>query len=69
MADSALLKSLIENHATYTGSERAKAILADWNGWLPKFTRVMPGEYRRALGELAAKRNVDANPAKQLAAA
>jgi glutamate synthase domain-containing protein 2/glutamate synthase domain-containing protein 3 len=56
MADTMLLRSLIENHARHTGSERAKTILANWNVWLPKFIKVMPTEYRRALGELAAKK-------------
>ena len=34
------------------GSARAKAILADWDSYLPKFKKVMPIEYRRALSEL-----------------
>jgi glutamate synthase domain-containing protein 3 len=49
--------SLIERHARYTGSERAKTILANWAVWLPKFVKVMPTEYRRALKELAAKKS------------
>ncbi|MBS0369257.1 MAG: glutamate synthase subunit alpha [Proteobacteria bacterium] len=55
MADEALLKMLIERHATYTGSERAKAILADWAAYRCKFVKVMPHEYRRALAEMAAQ--------------
>ncbi|WP_079434406.1 glutamate synthase-related protein [Zoogloea sp. LCSB751] len=55
MADEALLKLLIERHATYTGSERAKAILADWAAYRCKFVKVMPHEYRRALAEMAAQ--------------
>ena len=39
-------------HAKLTGSERAKAILADWHAYLPKFKKVMPVEYRRAISEL-----------------
>jgi glutamate synthase (NADPH/NADH) large chain len=54
MADEALLKMLIERHATYTGSERAKTILADW-AYRGKFVKVMPHEYRRALAEMAAQ--------------
>jgi glutamate synthase (NADPH) large chain len=57
MADTMLLRSLIENHAKLTGSERAKTILANWSVWLPKFIKVMPTEYRRALGELAQKKS------------
>jgi len=52
-ADEALLKSMIENHASYTGSTRAKAILADWSKERAKFIKVMPHEYKRALTELA----------------
>ena len=69
MADTALLKSLIENHANFTGSNRAKTILANWSMWLPKFIKVMPTEYRRALGEAAAKKVAVAKTAKQRAAA
>ena len=69
IADTALLRSLIENHAKYTGSERAKTILANWSMWLPKFIKVMPTEYRRALGELAVKKANAAIAAKQRAAA
>ncbi len=55
LADTVLLKSLIENHARHTGSARAQEILADWSRWLPRFVKVMPNEYRRALTELAAQ--------------
>ncbi len=55
MADEALLKMLVERHANYTGSERAKAILADWPTYRAKFVKVMPHEYRRALAEMAAQ--------------
>ena len=33
----------------------AKAILDDWDNYLPKFVKVMPVEYRRALREMQAK--------------
>ncbi len=55
MSDAALLKSLIENHAKYTGSQRALDILANWPKWSKLFVKVMPVEYRRALKELAEK--------------
>ena len=51
--DEITLKTLIENHANYTGSERAKAMLADWANYRAKFVKVMPNEYKRALIELA----------------
>ena len=47
--DVARLRELIERHARYTNSTKAKAILADWAGWLPKFRKVMPVEYAKAL--------------------
>ncbi len=52
--DEVTLKSLIENHANYTGSTRAKDMLADWANYRTKFVKVMPIEYKRALTELAA---------------
>ncbi len=53
--DEAVLKRFIENHARYTGSTRAQQILADWETARGRFIKVFPNEYRRALGELAAK--------------
>jgi len=50
--DAERLYKLLENHARYTNSAKAKTILADWDNWLPKFVKVMPSEYRRALKEL-----------------
>jgi glutamate synthase (NADPH) large chain len=55
------LHILITRHAKLAGSKRAAEILADWKTWLPKFRKVMPVEYRRALKELKAK-NADAEP-------
>jgi glutamate synthase (NADPH/NADH) large chain len=54
------LHLLITRHAKLTGSKRAAEILADWKAWAPKFRKVMPVEYRRALLEL--KANADAEP-------
>jgi glutamate synthase (NADPH/NADH) large chain len=53
--DAKRLRHLISNHARYTGSKRAAEILADWQIYLPKFRKVMPVEYRRALAELKAQ--------------
>jgi glutamate synthase (NADPH/NADH) large chain len=54
------LHVLITRHAKLTGSKTAAEILADWKAWLPKFRKVMPVEYRRALKEM--KANADAEP-------
>ncbi len=50
--DAERLHQLIENQARYTGSTRAKMILDDWDTYLPKFVKVMPVEFRRALQEV-----------------
>ena len=55
LADEAHVRRLLERHARYTGSARAKQILERWNEYRAKFVKVFPHEYRRALGELAAK--------------
>jgi glutamate synthase domain-containing protein 2/glutamate synthase domain-containing protein 3 len=44
------LRSLIEKHFDHTGSPRAKWILENWSGMLPKFVKVFPHEYKRVLG-------------------
>ncbi len=57
--DEERLRQLIENHLHYTGSARAKLILDDWAAYLPKFVKVMPVEYRRALEEMARQQLAD----------
>jgi glutamate synthase (NADPH/NADH) large chain len=54
-ADELALREQIEKHLRYTHSPRAKHILDNWAVYLPKFTKVMPTEYRRALQEMAAQ--------------
>jgi glutamate synthase (NADPH/NADH) large chain len=53
--DAERLHQLVTNHARATGSARARRILENWDERLPKFRKVMPVEYRRALAELAAQ--------------
>ncbi len=52
--DAHRLHHLIAQHARFTGSAVAAKILGSWNNWYPKFRKVMPVEYRRALNELNA---------------
>jgi glutamate synthase (NADPH) large chain len=52
--DEAILKARIEAHHQWTGSLRARHILAQWATARAKFVKVFPKEYRRALGEQAA---------------
>jgi len=50
--DEERLYQLISNHVHYTGSTRGKEILDNWATFRPKFRKVMPVEYRRALQEM-----------------
>ena len=47
----AALRSLIEDHRHYTGSEVADRVLHDFHHLLPLFVRVMPLDYKRVLDE------------------
>jgi glutamate synthase (NADPH/NADH) large chain len=62
--DDATLKGLIQRHLLYTGSERARRVLENWAAYLPKFVKVMPLEYRRALGEMLREQTLHDAPAK-----
>jgi glutamate synthase (NADPH/NADH) large chain len=53
--DAIRLRQLIQNHLHYTASTVAKRILDDWDAYLPKFVKVMPLDYRRALEEMQAQ--------------
>ena len=50
--DEERLYQLISNHMHFTGSARAKEILDNWETYRPKFVKIMPVEYRRALREM-----------------
>jgi glutamate synthase (NADPH/NADH) large chain len=62
--DAERLHTLIARHAHYTNSRRAQAILKDFAAYLPKFKKVMPVEYRRALSELAKARETNLEAAE-----
>ena len=47
--DIAELKTMIERHAKYTGSQVAERILSSWNAMVSKFVKVMPKDYKRVL--------------------
>jgi glutamate synthase (ferredoxin) len=47
-----LVWKLIQRHQTYTQSERAAKIVADWKSFVPKFVKVLPNDYARVLAEL-----------------
>jgi glutamate synthase (NADPH/NADH) large chain len=49
--DRALVSRLVENHAEYTDSERARELLADWEAELDDFTKVMPDAYAEVIAD------------------
>jgi glutamate synthase (NADPH/NADH) large chain len=53
-ADEVILKEMVERHARLTHSRRAREILEKWTDYRPRFVKIFPKEYRRALSELAA---------------
>ena len=59
--DAERLRQLIQNHVHYTVSSRAQNILDNWDDYLPKFVKVMPVEYRRALQELQVEQTGEMN--------
>ncbi|CAN5475275.1 glutamate synthase large subunit [soil metagenome] len=50
--DAERIWELLGRHLKYTGSARARLLIDNWPEYLPKFVKVMPVEYRRALLEL-----------------
>jgi len=50
--DEVILRSLIEQHVTHTGSSRARHLLDDWVHSREKFVKVFPSEYKRVLAEM-----------------
>ncbi|TAM99913.1 MAG: glutamate synthase subunit alpha [Rhodanobacteraceae bacterium] len=64
--DEAILRQLLEAHFRHTGSFRAKEVLADWVDTRARFVKVMPHEYRRALGETS-QHDAEASPEKVMA--
>jgi glutamate synthase (NADPH/NADH) large chain len=55
------LRGILERHVELAGSALAREILADWKNSLPKFIKVMPRDYKRALAEKAAAAAAKAN--------
>ncbi|MGB3711577.1 MAG: glutamate synthase large subunit [Erythrobacter sp.] len=63
--DAERLRILIERHQLHTGSTVASAMLEDWDAHLPRFVKVMPRDYRRALEMLEAEREEAAQEAAE----
>jgi len=53
--DAHRLQILVARHYLYTGSEPARRVLENWHDLLPKFVKIMPTDYRRALQDMQAK--------------
>ena len=43
------LKRMLEKHLLYTGSSKAKAILEDFESYLPKFKKIIPADYKKMI--------------------
>jgi len=54
--DDERLRQMLTKHVELTGSTKAASILDDWATYRPKFVKVMPVEYRRALREMEEQR-------------
>jgi glutamate synthase (NADPH/NADH) large chain len=48
--DEEFLRTTVERHTDLTGSAVGERLLADWNGALERFVKVMPRDYKRVLG-------------------
>ncbi len=64
LTDEAQLRRLVEDHHRWTGSLRAREILDQWAEARGRFVKVLPHEYRRALGERKAAEDTQATIAK-----
>src|SRR3712207_5217072 len=49
--DIELLHGMVERHLEWSGSERARRVLDDWDEILPNFVKVMPHDLKRILRE------------------
>ncbi len=54
--DEEQLKALLADHNRWTGSRRARELLDNWDEARAKFVKVFPTEYKRALGEIHARK-------------
>ncbi len=43
------LKSILKKHVKYTGSSKAQEVLSNFEEYLPKFKKLIPGDYKRLL--------------------
>ena len=55
--DAIRLRQLLENHLHYTNSDVARRILDNWDQELPRFVKVMPVDYRKALEDMQSQKS------------
>ena len=54
------VRQMVENHLKHTGSTVAKRVLDQWSTLLPKFVKIMPTDYKRALEKIAKEKQAAA---------
>ena len=59
-SDEEQLRALLQAHHRWTGSLRARELLDQWEVARGRFVKVFPHEYKRALGEMGARREAAA---------
>ena len=52
-ADAEKLRLMLDEHIAATGSEKAKMIVSDFEGYLPKFKKIIPHDYKKIMEEIA----------------
>ncbi|MDP3652524.1 MAG: glutamate synthase-related protein [Rhodoferax sp.] len=67
-SDETQLKALLQDHNRWTGSKRARELLDTWDVSRLKFVKVFPNEYKRALGEIHARKEATALTSRAQAA-
>jgi glutamate synthase (NADPH) large chain len=60
--DIELLRGMVERHLEWTGSDRARRVLDDWDEILPSFIKVMPHDLKRVLRERQEAENKQVPP-------
>jgi glutamate synthase (NADPH/NADH) large chain/glutamate synthase (ferredoxin) len=68
LSDEVQLRQLLADHNRWTGSKRARELLDNWDTSRAKFVKVFPIEYKRALGEIHAKKGAQAKSDRAQAA-
>ncbi|MBF0124117.1 MAG: glutamate synthase large subunit [Magnetococcales bacterium] len=63
--DDHILRQLLHNHYTYTGSTIAQQLLHDWESALRRFIKVMPTDYKRVLTEMKQRQQQMAHQEKR----